>query len=218
MTNDILEQLRALDTPALSDAMDRLGIPGQCLGIMPLDRGFVMAGRAYTVAYEDATEPGQTVGDFIDDLGPGDVCVIDNNGRLDATIWGDIMTILAHRNGVAGTVIDGVCRDVGRALALDYPIFSRSNWMRTGKDRVAYVASNVPVTVGGVTIQPGDYLMGDANGVVAIPADHIEDVLRVAHEIEATEDKIRAAVQAGAALREARAQLGYHSLQTRREA
>lgn len=214
---DVLERLKALDTPALSDAMDRLGIEGQCLGIMPLDRGFVMAGRAYTVAYEDATEPGQTVGDFIDDLGPGEVCVIDNNGRLDATIWGDIMTILAHRNGVAGTVIDGVCRDVGRALQLDYPIFSRANWMRTGKDRVAYVASNVPVTVGGVSIEPGDYLMGDANGVVAIPAGRIDEVLAIAEEIEATEDRIRQAIGGGVSLREARAQLGYHTLQTRKE-
>lgn len=209
--------LLELDTPALSDAMDRLGIAGQCLGITPRDLGFTMAGRAYTVAYETATAPGQTVGDFIDDLGPEDVCVIDNNGRLDATIWGDIMTIVASRNGVAGTVIDGVCRDLDRALALGYPIFSRAHWMRTGKDRVQYIASNVPVTVGGVGINPGDYIVGDSNGVVAIPAHRVDEVLEAAREIARAEDAIREAVEGGMTLREARAQLGYHSLQTRAE-
>ena len=80
---------------------------------------------------------GKSVGDYIDDVPTGAVVVIDNGGRLDATVWGDILTTVAHRDGVAGTVIDGVCRDVGRSIELGYPIFARANTMRTGKDRVA---------------------------------------------------------------------------------
>lgn len=85
------------------------------------------------------------------------VVVIDNAGRLDATIWGDILTMVAHRRGIAGTVIDGVCRDISRAWNLGYPIFARDNTMRTGKDRVDLDQINVPVSIGGVRVAPETY-------------------------------------------------------------
>jgi 4-hydroxy-4-methyl-2-oxoglutarate aldolase len=214
MDKDLTQRLAALETPGVSDAMDRLGIAGQCLGIMPLDRGFRLAGEAFTVRYVPAYEEGATVGDFVDDLGPGQVAVIDNSGRMDATVWGDLMTIVAKRRGLAGTVIDGVCRDLDRALELDYPLFTRGHWMRTGKDRVQLEAIQVPVVVGGVVVRPGDLLLGDANGVVAVPRDRAAEVIGVAEKIQATEDGIRAEVLAGADLRTARAGAGYHRLQT----
>jgi hypothetical protein len=71
------------------------------------------------------------------------------------------MTIVAKRRGVAGTVIDGVCRDLDRALEVDYPLFGRGHWMRTGKDRVQLEAIGVPVVIGGITVRPGDLLRGD---------------------------------------------------------
>ncbi|MGH9036863.1 MAG: RraA family protein, partial [Acidimicrobiia bacterium] len=120
-----------VDTSQVSDALDRLGLTGQCLGIQPLDRSFRLVGVAFTVRYVPVGSEGGTVGDFIDDLEPGTVAVLDNGGRLDATVWGDLLTATAHRRGVAGTVIDGVCRDSDRSLELGYPIFSRGTWMRT---------------------------------------------------------------------------------------
>lgn len=215
MNDDILKRLRALSTPGVSDAMDRLGIAGQCLGIMPLDRSFRLAGAAFTVSYVDAGESGGTVGDFLDDLGPGQVAVLDNAGRLDATVWGDLMTTVARRRGVEGTVIDGVCRDLDRALQEDYPLFTRGNWMRTGKDRVRLAATGVPVTIGGVVVSPGDLLLGDVNGLVALPAGRAGEIIEAAEEIEAAEAAIRAEIIAGADLRDARARAGYHRLQTR---
>lgn len=215
MTQELLNELLALETPTVSDALDKLGIPGQCLGIMPLDRDFRMVGPAHTVRYHDEYVEGGSVGDFVDDVAPGQVVVIDNHGRSDVTVWGDLMTILARRNGVAGTVIDGVCRDVGRALQLDYPLFTRGNWMRTGKDRVEFEAANVPVHVGGVLVHPGDVLVGDGNGVVAVPGDRLEDVLEIGRTVEEAEERIRGALDQGLSLREARAQMGYHSLQTK---
>src|SRR5262245_52863352 len=123
---------RKLDTATLSDALDRLGIAGQCHRIKPRDPKFRMAGRAYTVLYGPAATPPGTVGDYIDDVAPGSVIVLDNGGREDATVWGDILTELAHRKGIAGTVIDGINRDVALCLELNYPIYSRGAWMRTG--------------------------------------------------------------------------------------
>ena len=74
--------------------------------------------------YLPASSPPGSVGDFIDDVATGDVVVIDNGGRKDCTVWGDIMTQYAGLRGIAGTVIDGVCRDVNRAISDDYPIFT----------------------------------------------------------------------------------------------
>jgi 4-hydroxy-4-methyl-2-oxoglutarate aldolase len=212
---DPLTRVRALSTSALSDALDRLGIAGQALGIAPLDRGFRLAGRAWTLRYGPVGQDRGTVGDYIDDLGPGDVVVLDNQGRLDATVWGDLLTVTAHRRGVAGTVIDGVCRDVDRSLSLGYPIFSRGNWMRTGKDRVRVEATQVPVSIGGIRVEPGDLLLGDGDGLVAVPAARADDVLAAAEEIERAEDAIRTAVENGSSLREARRAVGYHDLQHR---
>ncbi|ADG18667.1 4-hydroxy-4-methyl-2-oxoglutarate aldolase [Paraburkholderia atlantica] len=204
-----------LETATLSDALDRLGLNGQCSRIKPRDPSFRMAGRAFTILYGPAASPAGTVGDFIDDVPPGSVIVLDNGGRTDATVWGDILTEIAHRRGIAGTVIDGINRDVHLCLSLGYPVFSRDNWMRTGKDRVQVEATNVPVNIGDVRVAPGDLLRGDADGVISIPKEHEERVLAAAEEIDAAERAIRAAVASGMRLDEARKQFKYHQLQTR---
>jgi regulator of RNase E activity RraA len=211
----VAQRLAALDTSALSDALDRLGIDGQAVGVLPLDRRFALVGRAFTVRMLPRGLSGRSVGDYIDDVSPGDVVVIDNGGRLDATVWGDILTTVAHRNGVAGTVIDGVCRDVGRSVELGYPIYSRSHTMRTGKDRVSAEAYGEPVQLAGVRVEAGDWVRGDADGVVVVPPVAVERVLAAAEEITAAEDRIRDAVAAGEPLLAARERLRYHDLQSR---
>jgi 4-hydroxy-4-methyl-2-oxoglutarate aldolase len=215
MTDKNVQRAAKLDTATLSDALDKLRIPGQCLGIKPRDQAFRLAGRAYTILYGpcDAEKPG-TVGDFIDKLGPGTVAVIDNGGREDATVWGDILTFLAHKKGLAGTVIDGACRDVHLCLSLGYPIYSRSYSMRTGKDRVQVDAEQVPVNIGDARVNPGDILRGDADGVVCIPKSREDEVLAVAEQIDAAEQKIREMLEQGKTIAEARAAMKYHSLQT----
>ncbi|HWK53021.1 MAG TPA: RraA family protein [Hyphomicrobiales bacterium] len=214
-TDNNVERVARLDTATLSDALDKLRISGQCLGIKPRDHDFRLAGRAYTILYGplDAEKAG-TVGDFIDKLDAGTVVVIDNGGREDATVWGDILTYLAHKKGLAGTVIDGACRDVHLCLSLGYPIYSRSYSMRTGKDRVQVDAEQVPVNIGDARVQPGDLIRGDADGVVCIPRSREEEVLAVAEQIDAAETQIRAMLEAGRTIGEARAAMRYHSLQT----
>lgn len=214
--DDLAARLRALDTPALSDALDRLGIDGQALGIAPLDRSFRTVGRAFTVRMLPRGLSGKSVGDYIDDVPAGAVVVIDNGGRLDATVWGDILTTVAHRDGVAGTVVDGVCRDVGRSIELGYPIFARANTMRTGKDRVAAEAYGEPVQLAGIRVEPDDWIVGDADGIVVVPASRADDVVAAAEEITATEDRIREAVAGGEPLLAVRERLRYHDLQTKR--
>lgn len=211
----LVAAFQALDTASVSDAMDKLGLPAGCLGITPVVQGVRFAGRAFTVKYRlcGAVERG-TVGDFLDDVPPGQVVVIDNGGRTDCTVWGDIMTTLAHHKGVAGTVIDGVCRDVPKIRELGYPIFTRAVYMMTGKDRVEIEALNVPVNVAQRQVRPGDIVLGDDSGVVVVPATRAEEVLAIARQIEHTEQDILRRIAAGKSLREARAELQYHALQT----
>jgi 4-hydroxy-4-methyl-2-oxoglutarate aldolase len=212
-----IQRASKLDTTSLSDALDRLGIAGQCLGIKPLDHRFRLTGRAFTILYGPASNPPGTVGDYIDDLEPGTVVVLDNGGRENATVWGDILTTVAHKRGIAGTVIDGACRDVHLSLSLGYPIFSRSHSMRTGKDRVQVEATNCTVNIGDAGVDAGDILRGDADGVIVIPKAHEDDVLTVAEEIDRVEGQILGACRAGSRLVEARKHFGYHQLQTKRK-
>jgi 4-hydroxy-4-methyl-2-oxoglutarate aldolase len=216
MADDQLRQLADLTTPGVSDALDQCGIPGQCEGIMPLSRSFRLRGRAWTLRYGPVGDDPGTVGDYIDDIHPEQVVVLDNQGRLDATVWGDLLTTAAASRSVAGTVIDGVCRDIDRSVELNYPIFSRGNWMRTGKDRVRVEEIGGPASLGGIRVEPGDLLLGDGDGLVVIPASSADGVIAAAIEIERAEQSIRDALTDGRSLRSAREAVGYHSLQRRR--
>jgi regulator of RNase E activity RraA len=213
--DDVVAGLAAFATSGISDALDRLGIAGQAYGITALDPDFRLAGRAFTGLYQPVDVAGGTVGDYIDDVPPGGVVVLDNAGRTDVTVWGDILTLVASRRGIAGTVIDGVCRDSSRSRELSYPVFSRGRFMRTGKDRVQMTGIQVPVTIGQVRVRPGDVLVGDGDGIVVVPQERETEVLDVVSSIEEAEERIREQVAHGARLDEARRQLGYHNLQTR---
>ncbi|KAJ5245088.1 hypothetical protein N7489_005184 [Penicillium chrysogenum] len=202
------------DTPAVSDALDKLGIPGQAFNIMPLTNySKVTVGPAFTVRYVPTSIPPGSVGDFIDDVAIGDVVVIDNGGRTDCTVWGDIMTQYAGIRGIAGTVIDGVCRDVNPAINDGYPIFTAGRWMRTGKDRVQVGGVNEAIGIGKVHVQPRDIVVADANGVVIVPRNRAREVAELATKIEKSEEGIRDLITSGASIAEAREKLGYHTLQ-----
>lgn len=211
---DLVGLFAGLDTPAVSDALDKLGISGQALGILPLaNYEKTTVGPAFTVRYAPADDPPGSVGDFIDDVAIGDIVVIDNAGRTDCTVWGDILTQYAGIRGVAGTVIDGVCRDVNRALTDNYPLFTAGRWMRTGKDRVQVGGVNESISLGKVRVNPRDIVVADANGVVVVPRRRAREVAKIAARIEEVEDGIRQLISQGATIYEARQKLNYHTLQ-----
>jgi regulator of RNase E activity RraA len=212
---DLRSRLAALGTSTLSDALDKLGLPGAVPGLVPFRTQFRVCGPAFTGVYGPIDRDGGTVGDYIDDVEPGAVVVLDNQGRTDCTVWGDILTYVAQRRGISGTVIDGVCRDVARSVELGYPIFARGRSMQTGKDRVRFAARQVPVHLGAVEVIPGDWVVGDADGIVVLAAATAKLVTDVALAIETAENTIRAAVVTGDRLDQARQRVGYHKLQTR---
>ena len=211
----IIERLGRLDVASASDAMDKLGVPCGLLGIHAVVPDRHICGRAFTVHYAPNGVIKGNVGDFLDDVQPGQVVVIDNGGRLYCTVWGDIMTFVATAKGIAGTVIDGVCRDIPGIKENNYAIFSKSTYMVTGKDRVTVDYVNRPVAISGVQVCPNDIILADDTGVVCIPDALAEKVADIAENIEKTEQAIIAEVKNGMSLKDARAKLGYHHLQTK---
>lgn len=211
---EILNLARELSSAEISDALDYFKLPGSALGIGCVAGPMRVAGFAFTVRFApvDTAKPG-TVGDYLDDIPPGGVAVLDNAGRTDCTVWGGIMSRIAAKRGIAGTVINGVCRDTAEADAADYPLYAVGRFMRTGKDRVQVDAVREPVILGGVRVTPGDLVVGDKDGVVVVPADRALDVLRRAKTMHFVEAKIVEAALDGMPLAEARRQFGYHALQ-----
>jgi 4-hydroxy-4-methyl-2-oxoglutarate aldolase len=204
-------------TSAISDALDRLGLPGSARGIAPLANGRRMTGPAFTVRYVAAGSPPGTVGDYLDQVPAETVVVLDNAGRTDCTVWGDILTAVAAHRGVSGTATNGVCLHTHRALSAGYPIYSCGRFMRAGKDRVEVAEVGGEVNPGDVQVAAGDLVVGDDDGVVVIPVGRIEEVLDLAASISERESAILADVRGGESLRGARDRYGYHQLQ-RREA
>ncbi|WP_248768195.1 RraA family protein [Pseudomonas sp. MWU12-2345] len=202
----LLEHSATLDTASLSDALDSLGIDAGLLGIVQQVPGTRCSGFAFTVLYEpvESGDGFKNAANYIDDVPPGSVIVSSNAGRLDATVWGDILTHVAVSRNIRGTLIDGAARDIDTVIRLGYPLFSRGRFMQSGKNRVQLKATQVPVQIGGVTIQPGDLIVGDASGCLVIPIAHAEEVIKRAIAVEKTERDIIESVGQGLSLAEAR--------------
>ena len=203
-----------LSTAEVSDALDALRLPGSAFGIGHIAGRPRLFGPAYTVRYVpvDQAAPG-TVGDYLDDTPTGAVVVLDNAGRLDCTVWGGILSQLAEHRSIAGTVINGVCRDTDEADAVGYPLYACGRFMRTGKDRVEVQAVGETVSLGDVRVSPGDFIVGDKDGIVVVPRARVTEVLEKALALKAAEQRIVEATLAGATLAEAREQASYHTLQ-----
>jgi RraA family protein len=163
---DILEALRGLPVSLLSDNMARVS---GTIGLIPYHRPKPMAGTAVTVR----TRPGDNLAIHraFDFCRPGDVLVIDGGGDITQALMGEIMATYAESLGVQGLVIDGAIRDVGALREHDFPVYARAATHR-GPYKNGPGEVNVTVTVGGMVVQPGDIIVGDEDGVLAIsPAD-----------------------------------------------
>nr|WP_315219728.1 RraA family protein [uncultured Duganella sp.] len=211
---EVLAQARGVTTAEISDALDFLKLPGSALGIGAVAGPRQIVGVAFTVRFApvDTSVPG-TVGDYLDDMPAGAVAVLDNGGRVDCTVWGGIMSRIAARRGIAGTVVNGVCRDTAEADDAGYPLYAAGRFMRTGKDRVQVDAVGGAVTLGDIRVAAGDLVVADQDGVVVIPAARARAVIERALSMRQVEHRIVAAALDGVPLSEARRRFGYHTLQ-----
>jgi 4-hydroxy-4-methyl-2-oxoglutarate aldolase len=197
--DDIVNRLLSLDTCAVSDACDRLGVPGAVLGIAPMTPPAKIAGRVVTVKLVEANGRQATrhlCTAAIEAANRGDVIVI-ANPRLDAAGWGGILSAAAKTKGVAGVVCDGAARDVDESRELEFPVFARAAVPRTARGRIIEESFNEPIQVGGLPVRPNDLVLADGSGVVFLEAARAEEVLSNAETIAARESKMKEAVMAG---------------------
>ncbi|ARG96596.1 RraA family protein [Legionella micdadei] len=206
------QRLQALSTTEVSDALDACGVEGALLNIKPLLAGTKLIGPAYTIQYslyEKKPNTFRGAADYIDSVPAKSVIVIDNKGRSDCTTWGDILTQVAIHKKIAGTIVHGAVRDAACIRAAKYPVYCAAVYMRSGKNRVYKSAEQCPLMVNGVTINPGDFILGDDDGVLVIPQHLVDEVISKAENIQATESKIITAVKAGSTLEQARKDYRY---------
>jgi 4-hydroxy-4-methyl-2-oxoglutarate aldolase len=151
--------------------------------VKPLDPTRRVAGRALTVL----TRPGDNRALHLAllEAQPGDVLVVDAFGWKEAGVWGDVLTAAAQHRDLAGVVVNGAVRDADTIIELGFPVFAKALSIKgTAKDDAGIIGESV--TIDGVTIRTGDLIVGDRDGVVAVPQDRIEEVLAAA---QAREDK-----------------------------
>lgn len=205
-TTDIVARLRILDTCAVSDALDTLGLAGATTGIGPLwPVREPLAGRVRTVTAgpRQADRPADHIAAAaIDSAAEGEVLVIANDGRPDVSCFGGILTLAASRRGLAGVVIDGACRDIAESEDQAFPVFGRAVVPVSARGRIVQLAMDQPVSVADATVESGDLVLADRNGVVFVSAAQIEPVLAMAEKIVAREAAMADAVTDGQAVSE----------------
>lgn len=199
--------LAQFDSAEISDVLDSLHIETVLSGIQPLLPGMKLIGPAFTVKYkpyDEQPENFKNAGDYIENVPPGAVILIDNEGREDCSTWGDILTQAALQKNIAGTVIHGSCRDVHIIRDLAYPVFAKAITMRSGKNRVYKAYEQIELQIGAVSIKPGDIIFADDCGVLVIPQEHTTTVIERAKNIRKTEELIIHSIKSGMSLAAAR--------------
>ncbi|BCA96783.1 protein DlpA [Legionella antarctica] len=210
--NEHLQKLYSFSSAELSDALDSCGIEGALLNIKPLSPGMKLIGPAYTVQYKSNQKKAsafKNAANYIDSIPAKSVIVIDNNGRSDCTVWGDILTQIAIQKDIAGTVVHGAVRDVEAIRKANYPVYSTAVHMRSGKNRIHKNNEQCPLVINEVTINPGDIIFADDNGVLVIPLNSVIDIMNKANTIKLTENNIKAAIRSGSSLEQARKDYRY---------
>lgn len=198
---DLIARLAKLDTCALSDALDSLGIVGVALELAALSSSRRIAGRAVTVTLgptDGRTAPRHLGTAAVEAGGPGSIIVVQHNGRTDVAGWGGVLSLGAKIKGVEGVIIDGACRDVDEAREMDFPVYARVSVPRTARGRVIEYAWNEPVTVCDVNVAPSDYVLADGSGVVFVPAAAAGHAVALAEKIVRKERLMAKAVRQGA--------------------
>jgi regulator of RNase E activity RraA len=193
---------QALSACAVSDALDRLGLTGVITGIDPQGFDGVVVGPAFTVRFvEESAGP---FNQYLDQVPPGSVVVLDAGGRTDVSVWGGLIAREAQRLGLAGTVVHGACRDVAEFVDSGYAVFARAATPRSGRGVVASTEVAVPLSVDGIAIAPGDTVVADRDGVVVVPAERADEVFTLARQIATRDGALERAVTGGQPLTEAR--------------
>ena len=214
----ILERLAKLDTCAVSDGMDRLGLKGATFGVRPMWACPTIVGRAVTMKIKPVglEKPKQHLGTAaIVAAQAGDIIVVDNGGRPDSSCWGGLLSLAAKTKGISGIVIDGACRDVDESRDLEFPVYARGALPMTARYRVMQESFNQEIQFAGVQVHPGDLVIADGSGVVVVSRSQEEEVVKEAEAVAATEARMADGIRQGISVLEVLEKLGYEAMLTK---
>ncbi len=200
MADTALDRLRKLDTCAVSDAMDRLGLKGAVSGLLPRSIRQRIAGRVRTVTLGPAGGTPTTrhlCTAAIDAADPGDVIVVEQRTGIEAAGWGGILSTGAKAKGISGVIVEGPARDIDEACDMGFPVFSRSATARTARGRIVETASFAPITVGEIAVTDGDFVVADSSCAVFVKAADLDRVVDAAEQIARREVAMADAARSG---------------------
>ena len=196
-----------LYTPVVGDILDAMGYIHQFLPpyIRPLRDSMKLAGRACTVLEHDVFSPQKKafglLTETLDQLQENEIYIA--TGAHNSALWGELLTATAKVRGAVGAVLDGYHRDTPQVLAQDFPVFSIGCWAQDSSIRTNVVDFRCPIEIGHVTIQNGDIVFGDVDGVLIIPKGIAETCIERALEKAAGEKLVRKAIEGGMSATEA---------------
>jgi regulator of RNase E activity RraA len=215
---DILAQFGphrdTLYSSVLADVLDGLGHRTSVLppALRPLRPEWRVFGRAATLsAVPIAAEPERPYAvelECIDGLRPGDVLVATTNGDRGSALWGELLSTASRAHGAVGAIIDGLTRDVAKILAMDFPVFAVGCSPLDSRGRIDGISHGQPIRVGDCVVRPGDWVFGDIDGVVVVPAHLAEQAFPCALEKVTGENRVRAELIKGRSVREVFAEYG----------
>jgi len=199
--NDLITRLNRLDSCAVSDAMDKLGLRGVVTGIHQYSTQRKIAGRVMTVKL--GIDDGRPAASkhlsttAIEMTNAGDVIVVEQRTGIDAAAWGGNLSLGAKVRGVAGVICEGPARDIDESRQHDFPVYARDHTCTTARGRLIEVATNEPITVGTIRVSAGDYVLADASAVVFVSAADISRVIDTAEKIVVKERLMADAIRSG---------------------
>ncbi|MCC7496201.1 MAG: RraA family protein [Bryobacterales bacterium] len=197
---------RTLYTAVISDSLDELGYRDQAMrkDFRPLSRSFRCSGWARTIVCIDVFEiPDDSYGieiEAIDSLLTGEIAVVSTGDSERNAPWGELLSTASRTRGARGAIIGGLVRDAEKIIKLGFPVFATGIKPVDSKGRGLVIDYNVPTECGGVTVNPGDLVVADYDGVVVIPAEIAGSVVALATEKVAKENHSRAELESGAYL------------------
>jgi regulator of RNase E activity RraA len=199
----LLDAFAALDSCAVSDALDTVGLPAGVGALPPMWGVPTVVGLAVTVQVEPY-EPGPAgphlAVSAVAGAGPHDVMVVANDSRTDVSCWGGLLCLGAQLRGVRAAVVDGACRDVAEAHELGFPVYARASVPVTARGRLRQRSTGEPVVIAGVPVEPGDVVVADSTGVAFVPRARAAEVLELASAVQEREHAIAADLHAGVPL------------------
>ena len=201
-------QQNILFSGVLADVLDALGHRTSCLpaDVRPLKPEWKILGRAVTLSVipvqVEPEEPYAVELACIDSLRPGDVLVATTNGDRSSALWGELLSTSARSHGALGVVIDGLTRDAAKIMQMDFPVFAAGFCPLDSKGRLEGVSFGEPIRIGDCTVQAGDWVFGDIDGVVVIPAELADQAFPRALEKVRGENRVRTELAKGRSVRE----------------